>query len=74
MKTNNRDCKIVQDLLPNYIENLTDEITNEYLKELEVEYIVSGKPLVNTEWVLCKKSGNYFIYEAKGHKKHYIIG
>lgn len=33
MKTNNRDCKIVQDLLPNYIENLTDEITNEYIEE-----------------------------------------
>lgn len=33
MKSNNRDCKIVQDLLPNYIENLTDEITNEYIEE-----------------------------------------
>lgn len=33
MKSNNRDCKIVQDLLPNYIENLTDEVTNEYIKE-----------------------------------------
>lgn len=29
----NRDCKIVQDLLPNYIENLTDEVTNEYIAE-----------------------------------------
>lgn len=28
-----RDCKIVQDLLPNYIENLTNEETNEYVKE-----------------------------------------
>lgn len=33
MKQNNRDCKIVQDLLPNYIENLTDEVTNEYIEE-----------------------------------------
>ncbi len=33
MKSNNRDCKIVQDLLPNYIENLTEEITNEYIEE-----------------------------------------
>ena len=33
MKSNNRDCKIVQDLLPNYIENLTDEVTNEYIEE-----------------------------------------
>lgn len=29
----NRDCKIVQDLLPNYIENLTDEVTNEYIED-----------------------------------------
>lgn len=29
----NRDCKIVQDLLPNYIEDLTDEVTNEYIEE-----------------------------------------
>lgn len=32
MKQNNRDCKIVQDLLPNYIENLTNEVTNEYIE------------------------------------------
>lgn len=28
-----RDCKIVQDLLPNYIENLTNEVTNKYIEE-----------------------------------------
>lgn len=28
-----KDCKIVQDLLPNYIENLTSEETNNYIKE-----------------------------------------
>lgn len=28
-----RDCKIVQDLLPNYIEKLTNEITNEFIEE-----------------------------------------
>lgn len=28
-----RDCKIVQDLLPNYIENLTNEVTNEFIEE-----------------------------------------
>jgi hypothetical protein len=33
MKQENRDCKIVQDLLPNYIENLTDTVTNEYIEE-----------------------------------------
>ncbi len=32
MKANNRDCKIVQDLLPNYLENLTDKVTNEYIE------------------------------------------
>ena len=29
----NRDCKIVRDLLPNYIEKLTDEETNKYIEE-----------------------------------------
>ena len=29
----NRDCKIVQDLLPTYIESLTDEVTNEFIEE-----------------------------------------
>lgn len=28
-----RTCKIVQDLLPNYIEKLTDEETNKYIEE-----------------------------------------
>ena len=35
-----KDCKIVQDLLPNYIEKLTNEETNNYiedhLKECEI--------------------------------------
>ena len=29
----NRDCKIVQDLMPTYVEGLTDEVTNEYIEE-----------------------------------------
>ena len=34
MKQNEkRNCKIVQDLLPNYIEKLTDEVTNEFIEE-----------------------------------------
>ena len=28
-----KDCVIVQDLLPNYIENLTNEETNKYIEE-----------------------------------------
>ena len=31
MKSNN-ECKIVEDLLPNYIENLTSETTNEFIE------------------------------------------
>ena len=29
----NRDCKIVQDLLPNYIERLTNDETNLFIEE-----------------------------------------
>lgn len=29
----NKDCKIIQDLLPNYIEKLTTEETNNYIEE-----------------------------------------
>ena len=29
----NRNCKIVQDLLPNYIEKLTTEETNQFIEE-----------------------------------------
>ena len=28
-----KDCKIVQDLLPNYIERLTNNDTNKYIEE-----------------------------------------
>ena len=28
-----KNCKIVQDLLPNYIENLTSEETNTFIEE-----------------------------------------
>lgn len=53
-------------------EGKIDEITDEYLKTLGVEYIISAKPLANTEWILCKKIDNYFIYESIGNKKHFI--
>ena len=33
MKQSNRDCKIVRDLLPSYIDDLTDEVTNEFINE-----------------------------------------
>ena len=28
-----KNCKIVQDLLPNYIERLTNDVTNQYIEE-----------------------------------------
>ena len=30
---NEKNCKIIQDLLPNYIENLTNEETNIFIEE-----------------------------------------
>ena len=30
---NKKDCKIIQDLLPNYVENLTNDETKEYIEE-----------------------------------------
>lgn len=56
-----------------YEKGKIDEITNGYLKELGVEYIVSDKLVQNPEWVLCKKTDNYFIYEAKRQKKHFVF-
>ena len=29
----NKNCKVVLDLLPNYIENLTNDETNNFIKE-----------------------------------------
>ncbi len=33
MKNYNKDCKIIQDLLPTYVVNLTSEETNQYIEE-----------------------------------------
>lgn len=33
MKQGNRECKIVRDLLPSYIDDLTDEVTKEFINE-----------------------------------------
>lgn len=56
-----------------YEDGKIDETTNKYLKELGVKYIISDKPFENSEWILCKKTANYLIYEVKGQKKHFII-
>lgn len=54
---------IYQDI---YEEGKIDELTNKYLKELGVEYIVSNKIVENQKWVLYKKVDDYYIYEEKG--------
>ena len=56
-----RECKIVQDLLPNYIENLTDEVTNEYIDEhikkcKNCEEILNNmKADINTDKIISNK-------------------
>ena len=37
MKMNKKECKIIQDLLPNYIESLTTKETNEFIDNHLVE-------------------------------------
>lgn len=44
-----RDCKIVQDLLPNYIEKLTNEETNKYIEEHLIECNQCKKMLENMQ-------------------------
>lgn len=44
-----RDCKIVQDLLPNYIEKLTNEETNKYIEEHLKECTDCSKMLQNMQ-------------------------
>lgn len=57
-----KDCKIVQDLLPNYIEKLTNDETNKYVKEHLNECIDCKEVLEN-----MKKSVN--LNDSKSNKK-----
>lgn len=64
---NNKDCKIVQDLLPNYIENLTNEETNNFIEEHlkncnECQIILENmkKDLQNNSNNFDKKEINFF--------------
>ncbi len=62
-----KNCKIVQDLLPNYIEGLTDKETNEYVKQHLNEckkcrnvYESLKENLENSEIPIDGKKVNYF--------------
>ena len=65
------DCKIVQDLLPNYIEKLTNEETNIFIEEhlklcQECNNIYKN---MEQEYGKEKKASNYEIDFLKKHKK-----
>lgn len=64
-----RDCKIVQDLLPNYIEKLTDEETNKYIEEHLKECPECKKVLENMQKELDVKNHKRDEREVKYIKK-----
>ncbi len=64
-----RDCKIVQDLLPNYIEKLTDEETNMYIEEHLRECNECKKVLENMQKELSLKTNKRDGREVKYIKK-----
>lgn len=75
-----KDCKIVQDLLPNYIENLTNEETNlfieEHLKECNnCNQILENmkKEVLKTDKEINKKEVNYIKKFSKKLKTLKII-
>jgi len=67
---NNRDCKIVQDLLPNYIEKLTNIETNQFVEE-HLKQCKECKEIVsNMEKDLKTKETNMEKNEVKFIKKY----
>ena len=64
-----RDCKIVQDLLPNYIEKLTNEETNMYIEEHLKECIECKKVLENMQKELNINNQKRDVREVKYIKK-----
>lgn len=64
-----RDCKIVQDLLPNYIEKLTNEETNDFIKEHVKECAECEKVLQNMQKNLKVDSEKMDNREVKYIKK-----
>ena len=58
----NRECKIVQDLLPNYIEKLTNEETNKFIEKHVNE-------CNNCNKILTDMQKNIELNTPKGNKK-----
>ncbi len=66
----NRDCKIIQDLLPNYIEKLTNEETNNYIEEHLKECDECKKTFKNMQKDLNINSSKRDNREVKYIKKY----
>lgn len=65
-----RDCKIIQDLLPNYIEKLTNEETNNYIEEHLKECDECKKMLKNMQKGLNINDSKRDNREVKYIKKY----
>ena len=73
-----RDCKIVQDLLPNYIENLTNEETNRFIEEHLKECPECQKVLENMQkeiknFKICIISYNINICNSCRKENNYNV-
>ena len=72
-----RDCKIVQDLLPNYIDKLTNEETNRYIEEHLKECMDCKNVLENMQKDIkvnnIKRDGREVKYIKKYNKKLKIL-
>ena len=68
-----KECKVVQDLLPNYIEGLTTKETNEFIEEHLKDCIECQNVLKNMEDKLTlnkqKRDGREVDYIKKYSKK-----
>ncbi len=65
-----RDCKIVQDLLPNYVENLTNEETNSFIEEHLKECSECQKVLENMQKEIKVSNAQRDDREVKYIKKY----
>lgn len=74
---NEKDCKIVQDLLPNYIENLTNETTNQYINDHINECKNCKNVFENMKKEFELKSENSYNHETnclrKFSRRHKIL-
>jgi len=67
---NSKDCDIVRDLLPNYIENLTNENTNKYIEKHIKECNNCSKLLDNMKMELPINNASKFKRETHFFKKY----